>query len=144
MLSNLNYRFGNAVMDALGALIPLNYDKGIQAFFEKRVRSKVEDSTLKLQGILREISDAPPEFAKEGLEAFAAIKPMIEDIHRSVEEIDDEYVEMRNTIIHFINVFKEVVLELERIAEYSMPAQVSEYALSEVWDSLEDNHWNDY
>ena len=146
MLSNLNYRFGNTVMDALGALAPFrfNNNKGIQSFFEKRVTSKVEDSTLKLQGLLIEITDASPELAKGLLEIFESIKPMIDELHSSVEELEEEYVEVRNTMIHFINVFKEFVGELERISEYSMPAQVSEHALAEAWDSSEDNHWDNY
>ncbi len=144
MLDKLNYRFGNTVMDALGALIPLNYGKETQIFFSKRMLSKLESSTIKLQGVLREIGNAPPEFARKSLETLSEVEDMVKDLHEFVQQMDDDNKEIKNALIHFINVYKDVLCEMERVSEYSLPAYGAECALAEAWDSVEDNHWDNY
>jgi hypothetical protein len=143
MLQNLMYT-GN-ILETFTVLTSFNFGKNIWESYEKFALPKLEDATIKLKGILFDINKISPQQAQVELQALDQLIPIVQQIKTIIESIDDKkFYTFKEKSLEYLDTVELLYSNLQEIAHTHFCYQASIPVLSKDWDSVEDEHWDNY
>lgn len=121
-----------------------NIGEKIENYAIRKAQSNIEKNLPKLSGLISELSSVSPKEAKEGVELFELIVPMIITIRENLINDSDINIEFKTSSLLFFDKFIELYEGLEEIANRDFEYKASLSAISEDWNSEIDSHWDTY
>jgi len=133
------------IFESLSVLSSFNLAETIWEKYEKFAVPKIEESTLKLRGTLYYLKDISPKEANKELKMLNPIIPILCKLRSMIEPIDDrEFHNFKITAMEFFDTVDFFQDNLQDIVSVHSSYEISLPALSEDWNSKEDQHWDNY
>lgn len=143
MVYNLTYSAN--IFDTLGVLSSFSLTETIWTKYEKYAIKKLEESTLKLRGVLFSIKELSTEQADKELEILHQLIPIFSKLKDKIEPINDaDFRNFKNAAIEFFNIVDLLYDNFHEVAQFHDSYQMSIAVLANDWDSKEDDHWDKY
>lgn len=139
-------KIGGVLESILTSLPVFSFKLGekIENFAIRKAQNQIEKNLPKLSGLISEISSFSPNEAKEGVELFESIVPMIITIRDNLTNDNDINIEFKRTSLLFFDKFIELYEGLEEVANRDLEYKLSISSMSEDWNSEIDSHWDSY
>jgi hypothetical protein len=125
-------------------LFSLNLGEKIGNFAMRKAQSKIEKNLPKLSSLISELNSVSPIEAKEGVEFFELIVPMIISFREKLINDSEINIEFKNSSLLFFDKFIELYERLEEISNRDFEYKASLSAISDDWNSEIDSHWDSY
>lgn len=139
-------KIGGVLESILTSLPVFSFNLGekIEKYAIRKAQSNIEKNLPKLSGLISELSSVSPNEAKEGVELFELIVPMIITIRENLINDSDINIEFKTSSLLFFDKFIELYEGIEEIANRDFEYKASLSAISEDWNSEIDSHWDSY
>lgn len=137
------------VLESILTSLPVfsfNLGEKIENYAIRKAKKNIDKNLPKLEGLISELDSVSPNEAKEAVELFELVVPMIISIRSNLMRDDNINlnIEFKKSSLLFFNKFIELYDGLEEIANCDLEYKTSLSAISEDWNSEIDNHWDSY
>ena len=143
MVNNLTN--ATSIFESLGILSSFNIAETIWESYENFATSKIKESTIKLRGSIFYLKDLKPNEALNELNAIKPLIPILVELRKTIEHIDDINIkEFRNIAKNFFETVDYLFHNLQDIADVNSSYEFSKPVLAKDWDSIANQHWDNY
>ncbi|MFN3589927.1 MAG: hypothetical protein ACK4UP_11145 [Spirosomataceae bacterium] len=140
-----NPTYSTNILESLGAISGFNFAETIWEKYEKYAIHKIKESTVNLRGALYYLKDLTPSQAAKEVNSISAFIPVLAKLKTVIEPIDRrEFKEFKSTALDFFDTVDFLYISLQDIADIHSSYELSTPVLATDWDSVEDEHWNNY
>lgn len=137
--------FSASIFESLGVLSSFSIAETVWEKYEKFAVPKIKESTIKLRGSMYYLKDLTPDQAVNEANAVSAFIPILAKIRTVIEAVDNgAFEEFKNAAVDFFNMVDFLYSNLQDMADIHGPYELSKPVLATDWDSIEDEHWDDY
>ncbi len=134
--------FHNQIFHKLGSLFfPMQSKTMIDRYYDSMV-SETNEAAQNLRRINSKIEEIDPRDAVDILEIINFLNKWINKIDKLSKTLHDEDIELRNSIVDFLNQYKEFKTSIEKVVEDFEFMCMAEPVLGEAWNSPEEDCWD--
>jgi len=135
------------VLESILTSLPIfsfNLGEKIENYAIRKAHKNIDKNLPKLSKLIEALDSVSISEAKEGVELFELVVPMIENIREELMNDEDINVEFKDSSLLFFNQFIQLYNGLEEIANRDFEYKASLSSIADDWNSEKDSHWDSY